>query len=165
MCFNCRAPIARVTDDMVNFWCHDVRWFHCHDDGSLEPMPSSTALEAAYYTINEALKKEEESFFGCKLLLKSGTEALTIWLVGDDGFTMEGAGTSVVDLVRSDKRRVLFKFEPQHVTKASSNVCEHVVSRAMLYDIFDVLQKSTFFLPSTGRVVKDFSLGFLPISI
>lgn len=164
-CFNCQATVARVTDDMVSFWCHAVGWFLCHEDESLEAMPSSTALEASYYALNEALTKEEESFFGRKLLLKSVTEALTIWLVGDDGFTMEGAGTSTIDLTKSDKRRVLFKFETQHSTKASSNINEYVVSPAMLHDIVDVLLKSTYFLPPTSRVMNDFSLGFLSISI
>ena len=162
-CFNCQAPIARFTDDMVNFWCHAVRWFHYHGDESLEAMPTLTAIEAFYQAFNEALKKEEESFFGRKLLFKSGAEALTIWLIGDDDFTMEGAGTSIVDLTSSDKRRVLFKFEPQHLVNKSSNISEHVISHAMLHDVLDVLLKSTFLLPPTCRLVRDFSLGFLPV--
>merc|ERR1712137_682719 len=145
------------TDDMVNFWCHAVRWFHYHGDESLEAMPTLTAIEAFYQAFNEALKKEEESFFGRKLLFKSGAEALTIWLIGDDDFTMEGAGTSIVDLTSSDKRRVLFKFEPQHLVNKSSNISEHVISHAMLHDPRRPAQE---YLSSSTHV--PLGEGFLP---
>jgi len=160
-CPNCQSQVGRLNDDTINFWCHSVRWSVANEE-----MKAPTALQAFHFTLKEALN-EQESFFGRKLVFKSGNEALTIWLVGDNGFTMEGASRSEdlsVDLVKGDKQRVLFKFERDQYKMASTNVSEHVVSGMMLQDIVRLLDESCLLLPPTCRTVNDFSIGFLSFS-
>lgn len=172
-CSVCQSSIGLASDDRVNIWCHTAQW--SVQDSKIWTVVSAvpTPLEAFYYTLYDALE-EEKSFFGRKMSFNdpSNDSALTLWFVGDNGFTLEGTCQSmnnVVEFLPSRLQRVLFKMtnitmgsNPTH--KKMSDVSEYEVSQSMLRSISNELLQSSEHIPPSSRSAAGFSIGYLPLS-
>nr|CAG4636191.1 EOG090X06NK [Eubosmina coregoni] len=121
-CFICQSCVGLASDDRVNLWCHTAQW--SVQEGQVWKTVSSVVspLEAFYFTLYDALE-EEKSFFGRKMSFNnpSSDTSLTLWFVGDNGFTLESSCQEInntVEFLPSRLQRVLFKSE---IVNGSSN--------------------------------------------
>jgi hypothetical protein len=172
-CSICQSSIGLANDDRINIWCNTAQW--SVQEGQIWTVVSAVAtpLEAFYYTLYDALE-EEKSFFGRKMSFNdpSNDSALTLWFIGDNGFTLEGVSQALnntVEFFPSRLQRVLFKLtnitvgnNPTH--KKMSDVSEYEVSQSMLRCISNELLQSSEHIPPSSRTAAGFSIGYLSLS-